>query len=392
MGQPARSSTVPCSTWISTKARTEPGARRASASRRGSSPRAAIAWATVTPSASHRRCRSSSRKEPATARLPSVATPKRLDSSQRKTTTSRGYSVTMFRAAKRPTASSAHRTPTTPSYFPPLGTESTCDPVTTAGPSRRPGRRPYKFPTLSRRTTSPSSRIHCSQRRTAASSSWEKPSRVTPPSTVSPMRLSSTSRLSKRAVPMAAIVPTPQSPVGRRRKSDAQVCRADGLVGQELLRRAGPYQAAGLEHIASLRHGQGPVEVLLHQQDRQVSLPVNAGPDLHQPVHHHRGEAQGQLVQQEQARPAHQPPPDGAHLLLAAAHRAGQLAALSDQLWEERIDPVQVLADGPLPIAPGVGPHQQVLVHRHPGKQLPPLGHQHNPPPHRVRGRLPRHV
>ena len=49
-------------------------------------------------------------------------------------------------------------------------------------------------------------------------------------------------------------------------------------------------------------------------------------------LHHQRRQPERWLVEQQQARQAHQRPPDGQHLLLAAAQGAGDLPRRSARI------------------------------------------------------------
>lgn len=106
------------------------------------------------------RTRSSCESSPRMARLPSVAAEKRLDSSQRNKTTSRGrFGVKPSSRIER-TVSIAARMPTIPSKLPPSGTLSPCEPNMTAGRlSSAPCTWPMTLPNASSRSSMPASRI-----------------------------------------------------------------------------------------------------------------------------------------------------------------------------------------------------------------------------------------
>ena len=70
--------------------------------------------------------------------------------------------------------------------------------------------------------------------------------------------------------------------------------------------------------------GQGQMRVLLGDQQRGPGL-VDGPQDLEDVTDHQRRQPQGGLVEQQQARPGHQGPPNGQHLLLPARKGAGEL-------------------------------------------------------------------
>ena len=82
-------------------------------------------------------------------------------------------------------------------------------------------------------------------------------------------------------------------------------------------------------------------------------------------------EAERGLVEEEQARAAHQRAGDGEHLLLAARQRAAALVQALLQAREEREDALQVLLE--MGEVVDGGAHLQVLEHRHAREDAPPL-------------------
>src|SRR5574343_1208883 len=104
----------------------------------------------------------------------------------------------------------------------------------------------------------------------------------------------------------------------------AQVGFADhGGAGQQPGRPTG-HQGAALQHVGAVGHGQGFFDVLLHHQHGGPAVGDAPG-DGQQLVNHARGQAQRGLVEHQQSRRGHHGPGDRHHLLLAAAHGAGQL-------------------------------------------------------------------
>jgi hypothetical protein len=87
-----------------------------------------------------------------------------------------------------------------------------------------------------------------------------------------------------------------------------------------------------------------------------------------------RRQAERRLVEHEQARRAHQRARDGDRLLLAAAHRAGELLRALAQLGEVLQHSVE--AARTLGLADEPAAELDVLAHRHARKKLPAFGHQ----------------
>src|SRR5262249_61134900 len=88
--------------------------------------------------------------------------------------------------------------------------------------------------------------------------------------------------------------------------------------------------------------------------------------------HDHRGQAEGRLVEHEQARLPHQRAPDAEHLLLPARQGARELSAALGQTWEALEDPVEATGDAGA-VTNAVGPHLEVLQHAHAGKETAPF-------------------
>ena len=140
-----------------------------------------------------------------------------------------------------------------------------------------------------------------------------------------------------------------------------------------LRRRAGGANAAGFEQIGAIDHAQHLLHVLLDDQDRQ---PAGANP-LHQfehLLHHDRRETRGGLVEQQQFRVRHQRAADRAHLLLAARHGAGHLAAAflhARKQIEHEFQPLGIFGAR----ARHERAHLQIVVDREPRKQPAVLRH-----------------
>src|SRR5207253_8445781 len=110
---------------------------------------------------------------------------------------------------------------------------------------------------------------------------------------------------------------------------------------------------------------------LLDEQDRRALL-VDRRDDLEYALDEDRGQTERRLVEEQELRPRYQCPSDRAHLLLAARHRPGLLVAPLLQAGEEVEDAVHVLTDAAAVLALE-RTHLEVLDHRHPREQAPPL-------------------
>src|SRR5690349_3131315 len=157
-----------------------------------------------------------------------------------------------------------------------------------------------------------------------------------------------------------------------RRRSDAEVGRADGGVGGELGAGALEAELAGLDDDAALGDAEGLLEVLLDQQDGRAAA-VELGDAGHELVDQDRGEAEAELVEHEESGLAHEGARDGAHLLLAAGEAACGLALAFLEAREEGEHALEV-APGVGPRAPGVGAQLEVLEDRELRPELAALG------------------
>ena len=133
---PVRSRARPCSTCSSTNAPMRASRSGSGPMASGSCPAASMACGRVTPSPSVSRCACSTVSCPAVSREPTQASPKRAPSSSPKLTMASGLGRTA-RPGARSSSSAAKEdtTPRGPSKAPPSGTESRCEPVTTASPA-----------------------------------------------------------------------------------------------------------------------------------------------------------------------------------------------------------------------------------------------------------------
>src|SRR5262245_20363938 len=129
---------------------------------------------------------------------------------------------------------------------------------------------------------------------------------------------------------LAAMMPAPMTTASAATTmpaaSHAEVVLLDQLVLAELARAAAlELDAAVHDDVAAVRDLGGLVEVLLRHQHRELA-PLLQLPDLaDHPAHQDGGQAHRGLVDEEDARRGHERARHRQHLLLAAAHAAGQL-------------------------------------------------------------------
>src|SRR5208337_3125469 len=111
--------------------------------------------------------------------------------------------------------------------------------------------------------------------------------------------------------------------------------------------------------------------VLLHKKDRQALALVQVADHLEDLLDQQRREAERRLVEQQEARPAHQRPPDRQHLLLAARQRAATLRRALLEARKQSEDALQVFVE--MGEIVDRRAHLQVLEHRHAREDAPPF-------------------
>ena len=175
----------------------------------------------------------------------------------------------------------------------------------------------------------------------------------------------------------------PRCPRRSSGRSAAQVGVQDLRVPRQLGGRAGVDDPPHLHDVAAVGQLERGAGVLLHQQDGHAGRLVDLADGLEDGAHQQRRQPQRGLVEQEQARPGHEGPADGQHLLLAAGEGAGQLlAALVQDREEPRDEPAGLLQ--PARVAPREGAQVEVLPHRQGAEDAPPLGHLGDAEPHQL--------
>src|SRR5262245_29220914 len=151
----------------------------------------------------------------------------------------------------------------------------------------------------------------------------------------------------------------------------AEVGGANQVRPQKLRRRTARDQAAALEDVSVVGDRERLGDVLLDQEDGHV-LVADAPDERHHLIDEPRRQPERRLVQHEHARPPDQRAGERDHLLLAAAHRAGELAPALAEAGKQRERPLE--ARGTLGPREEPAAELQVLEHGHPREQVPSLG------------------
>src|SRR5215467_830431 len=309
---------------------------------------------------------------PAITPEPIMAGWKRAPSSLVKMAMATGCRVRIFPSLRVRIVSSAQRTPSWPSYLPPVGTESACEPIMTGAKPSSPARWPKMLPIRSTVTVRPASRIHLTRRSRPRRSSSVRATRLSPPRAVAPMRPRASMLSSSRFRSMRI------DPPG----SEPQIGFLEPLVGGEVARGTRQDETPIFQHAGAVGKGQRTADVLLHEENGHARA-IDGCHRFEDPLHEHGSDAEGGLVQHEESRPRHEGAADGAHLLLAARERAGELARPLAQDGEE-IEHVGEALGELGPRRRGMRAQEQVLAHRHEGEESPPLRHLHNAAAHAI--------
>src|SRR2546425_173019 len=180
-----------------------------------------------------------------------------------------GWRVRTWRSLSARITSRPQSTPSCPSYLPPVGTESTCEPIITGGRGAVPARSPKMLPIWSTVTRRAASRIHATTRSRARLSSSLRASRVSPPRGVSPILPSSSMDVWRR-LRSIFMRPTSIYHIPGRRRSHSQIGALEPLVAQQVAGGAGQDQASGFQHAGAVGEGEGLAHVLLDQEHRHA--------------------------------------------------------------------------------------------------------------------------
>src|SRR5262247_2365468 len=219
---------------------------------------------------------------PAITPEPIMAGWKRAPSSLVKMAMATGCRVRIFPSLRVRIVSSAQRTPSWPSYLPPVGTESACEPIMTGAKPSSPARWPKMLPIRSTVTVRPASRIQLTRR--------SRPRRAVAPIRPRASMLSSSRFRSMRIAPPG---------------SEPEIGFLEPLVGGKVVRGARQDEAPILQHAGSMGKGQRPPNVLLHEEDGHARA-IDSRHRFEDLLHEHRGNAAGGLVQHEESRPRHE--------------------------------------------------------------------------------------
>src|SRR5215216_6651819 len=201
--------------------------------------------------------------------------------------------------------------------------------------------------------------------------------------------LSRTVRPPKRSVRPAianSAIPSPAAAI----RLDVAVAPAfaGGLAEIELLDIAVLAQPLGraVEHDAAVFHDIGIVgdlkrerRALLDEQDGQPKLAPDVDQSAQQVLHHHRREAERQLVHQQQFGPADEGAGNGEHLPLATRQQATDAGLEIGEPGKELEH--QSFIPPPLGEAHAGGRRAEIFRHREVGKHLVALGDQDDAAP-----------
>src|SRR6266568_4085928 len=170
-----------------------------------------------------------------------------------------------------------------------------------------------------------------------AKSSPGSTAKLTPSSTTRPPKASRRRSTSSSAIPP----PAPAILLDRAVASSlaaglAEIELLDVLVALQARGVAVKHHAAVLQHIAVVRDLEGDRGALLHQHDGDAELVADRDQAAHEVVDDDRREAERELVDQQQPRPAHERARERQHLTLAARQEAADPIAQARKLRKER--------------------------------------------------------
>ena len=171
---------------------------------------------------------------------PIMAGWKRAPSSLVKMAIATGWRVAALRSLRVRMVSSAQRTPSWPSYLPPVGTESACEPIMTGAAPSEPARWPKMLPIWSTVTVSPAWRIHSTRRSRPRRSSSVSATRLSPPLAVAPMRPSASMLSSSRLRLMRMAPPGSESEARLRVALRPGLPCGSGRCEAAIVQQAGP--------------------------------------------------------------------------------------------------------------------------------------------------------
>src|SRR5262245_19946018 len=196
-----------------------------------------------------------------------------------------------------------------------------------------------------------------------------------PSSTVSPPKRSESRSMASSAIPSpAAAILLDVAVAPALATAAAEIEFLDVGMAVQALGGAVEHDAAVLHHVAVVRDLERHRRALLDDQDGDTELAPDLGEPAQQVLDHHRGEAERELVHQQQLRPADEGARERQHLPLAAGEEPADAGLELAQTGKELVD--QRLAPPPLGVA-GAARHggSEVLRHREIGKHLVALRH-----------------
>src|SRR5262249_25544858 len=152
--------------------------------------------------------------------------------------------------------------------------------------------------------------------------------------------------------------------------SEAEV-RGPDLLAPEVARPPLEGDPALAQAIQPIAGAERAADVLL-DEERGRALPGDGGQRAVDLVDHRRGQAERELVEQEEPGVGHQRAPDGQHLLLPARERGSAHRAPHLEDREELVDALERPAAGP----GAIRADQEILLDGEAGKDSTALGHQ----------------
>src|SRR5262245_26586200 len=199
-----------------------------------------------------------------------------------------------------------------------------------------------------------------------------------PSSTVSPPKRSESRSMASSAIPSpAAAILLDVAVAPALATAAAEIEFLDVGMAAQALGGAVEHDAAVLHHVAVVGDLERDRRALLDDQDGDAELAPDLGEPTQQVLDHDRREAERELVDQQQFRPADEGARERQHLPLAAGEEAADAGLEPAELGKELVD--QRLAPPPLGVAGAVPPWRgAVFRHREIGKHHCEFRHQHD--------------
>src|SRR6516165_2633560 len=161
----------------------------------------------------------------------------------------------------------------------------------------------------------------------------------TPSSTVRPPKRKVRRSISSSAIPSpAAAILLHLAITPALAALEAEIEFLDVRVATQALGRAVEHDPPVLHDVAVVGDLERHRRALLHDEDRDAEFAPDLGKPAQQIFHHHRREAERELVDQQQFRPAHEGARERQHLPLAAGQQAADAVAQRAELRKELVD------------------------------------------------------